>query len=195
MKTISKALNIIATAFTLIVLLTALVFITPRFFGYTPYIVESGSMEPMIHVGSVAYINTKDKEVAVNDIVTYKISGSSEDKLVTHRIIREENGEYITKGDANDVEDLSTVEKDQIVGTYAYSIPKAGFVLAKKDKLTPVLAVWVIGLNALAIFGNVLADREEKEEEEEIEEVQKEQESKDVPEAGEKSDELKTQEI
>ena len=78
---------------------------------------------------------------------------------------------------------MSPVKKDQIVGTYAYSIPKAGFVLAKKDKLTPVLAVWVIGLNVLAIFGNALADREEKEEEEEIEEAQKKQESKDMPKA------------
>ena len=171
MRIISRVLNIISTVFTLIVLLSVLVFIAPRFFGYTPYIVESGSMEPVIHVGSVAYINTKDKEVAVNDIVTYKISGSSEDKLVTHRIIREENGAYVTKGDANDVEDMATVEKNQIVGTYSYSIPKAGFVLAKKNKLIPVLAVWIIGLNALSILGNILADREEKEEEEAEENV------------------------
>lgn len=189
MRIISRVLNIISTVFTLIVLLTALVFIAPRFFGYTPYIVESGSMEPIIHVGSIAYINTNDVDVAVDDIATFKITDSSGDKLVTHRIIREENGGYITKGDANDVEDLSTVEKDQIVGTYAYSIPKAGFVLAKKDKLTPVLAVWVIGLNALAIFGNILVDKEEKEEEEE------DLESKDASEVGEKSDELKTRGI
>ena len=143
-------------------------------------------MEPIIHVGSIAYINTNDVDVAVDDIVTFKITDASHDKLVTHRIIREENGDYITKGDANDVNDLSPVKKDQIVGTYAYSIPKAGFVLAKKDKLTPVLAVWVIGLNVLAIFGNVLVDREEKEED---------RESKDASEVGENSDELKTRGI
>ena len=189
MRIISRVLNIISTVFTLIVLLTALVLIAPRFFGYTPYIVESGSMEPIIHVGSIAYINTNDVDVAVDDIVTFKITDASHDKLVTHRIIREENGDYITKGDANDVNDLSPVKKDQIVGTYAYSIPKAGFVLAKKDKLTPVLAVWVIGLNVLAIFGNILVDKEEKEEEEE------DRESKDASEVGEKSDELKTRGI
>jgi signal peptidase len=54
--------------------------------------------------------------------------------LVTHRIIEvtTENGieGFVTKGDANNVEDGSLVTKEQIVGKYAFRIPYAGYVKA-----------------------------------------------------------------
>lgn len=150
MKIVSDWLNRIATIFTFLVLAAALAFVAPRLFGIDPYIVESGSMEPVIHTGSIAYINTRDTTAAPGDIVTFRIGEPQ--KLVTHRISREENGQFFTKGDANDQEDLVPIGKEQIVGTYVYSLPKAGYILAKQKRLLPVLAFWIIGLNLFAII-------------------------------------------
>ncbi len=150
MKIVSGWLSRIATMFTLLVLAAAFVFVTPRLFGIDPYIVESGSMEPVIHTGSIAYINTRDTKASPGDIITFRVGDSQ--KLATHRISREENGQFFTKGDANDQEDLVPVGKEQIVGTYVYSVPKAGYILAKQERLLPALAFWIIGLNLLAMI-------------------------------------------
>ena len=70
----------------------------------------------MIHTGSVAFINQGDKEVRPGDIVTYRLTGpSGSDTLVTHRVIRVQDGVYTTRGDANETEDLSPVTREQLV--------------------------------------------------------------------------------
>ena len=166
MNVIAKTLSIIATGFTILVLLAAVAFMGPKVIGLNPYIVESGSMEPLIPTGGIAYINIKNTDVSVGDIVTYRIEGLDQEKLVTHRIIREEDGKFIMQGDANDSEDQNPVSKDQIIGTYSYSIPKLGFIFAKQDKLIPLIVLWIIGLNVLAMIARTITDKTEDNKEE-----------------------------
>lgn len=166
MNVIAKTLSIVATGFTILVLLAAVAFMGPKAIGLNPYIVESGSMEPLIPTGGIAYINTKDTDVSVGDVVTYRIEGLDKEKLVTHRIIREEDGEFIMQGDANDSEDQNPVSKEQIIGTYSYSIPKLGFIFAKQDKIIPLIVLWIVGLNALAMIARTITDKTESNTEE-----------------------------
>lgn len=101
----------------------------PRLAGYEPYIVLSGSMEPTIHTGALAFIDTKDTEVEANDIIAFHESNGS---VVTHRVMRlNDEGLYDTKGDANTVEDFNSVAQEQIIGTFAFSVPYAGYVLSE----------------------------------------------------------------
>ena len=44
-------------------------------------------------------------------------------------MIRKEDGNYITKGDANSTEDLIPVQKQQVNGIVIFHIPLAGYVL------------------------------------------------------------------
>lgn len=104
MKKAIQTFSTIVTAVTFLCIVIAAIFILPKAAGFTPYIVESGSMEPTIHTGAIAFIDTKDRDVAAGDVVTYRIGTEEKNKLVTHRIIREDGGVFITKGDANDVE-------------------------------------------------------------------------------------------
>ena len=166
MNVIAKTLSIIATGFTILVLLAAVAFMGPKVIGLNPYIVESGSMEPLIPTGGIAYINIKDTDISVGDVVTYRIEGLDQEKLVTHRIIREEDGKFIMQGDANDSEDQNPVSKDQIIGTYSYSIPKLGFIFAKQDKLIPLIVLWIVGLNVLAMIARTITDKTEDNKEE-----------------------------
>ena len=74
------------------------------------YNVVTGSMEDHIHVGDYILIYKKN-DYQIGDVVTFK----EKDSMITHRIIREENGYFITKGDANNTED-EKISKDKIVG-------------------------------------------------------------------------------
>lgn len=165
-----KAIHIfgtIVTALTVLVILAASVFYIPRLAGIQPYIVLSGSMEPAIPTGAVAFIDTKDTSVSVGDIVTYRLPSMNDgETLVTHRIIREENGDWITKGDANDVEDLTLVSGEQIVGSFRFSIPVVGYVIAQLTRKTIVVAVvWIFLLNGISLVLSAVVDREHTEEE------------------------------
>lgn len=149
----ARVFSAATTAATFLVILAVSVFCVPKLAGIQPYIVLSGFMEPKIPTGSVAFINTRDTDVSVGDIITYRIpSAGKGETLVTHRIVREEDGAWIMKGDANDVEDLTPVQKQQVVGRYSFSIPKAGYLAAKMDKKTAVITViWIVLLNGMSI--------------------------------------------
>lgn len=170
MKLLSKIFSLLGLTVSVIVLIVAAAFIVPKFVGIMPYIVESGSMEPQIHTGAVAFIDTHDKNVAVGDVVTYQIGETGLKKYVTHRIVKEGPDGYVTKGDANEVEDANSVKQEQIVGTYRYSIPYAGRLFAQKSKVTFVAIFWVILLNAMSMVVSALAGKAEKEEQEEKQE-------------------------
>ena len=97
--------------------------------GYKPYVVLSGSMEPNIHEGSLAVVNTHYNydDVKVEDIIAYETPTSI---AVTHRVINIEDGVLETKGDNNDVSDGFTTNKDNFLGLTLFSIPFVGYVLS-----------------------------------------------------------------
>src|SRR5690348_13907572 len=65
------------------VLLAGLV---PAFFGAETFVVQSGSMEPAVHTGSVAVVKgTRLTALKPGDIVTYRMP-ENPDNVVTHRL-------------------------------------------------------------------------------------------------------------
>lgn len=155
----SKIFDVITTVCTIVILIVLGVLILPRFLGINPYVVESPSMTPMISVGAVAYIDTKDTDIAVGDVATYRIQNSEGETLVTHRVKAiNEDGSYIFQGDANEVEDANSVQKDQIIGKYVFGIPKLGFLFAGREKaLSWILAGLVVSLNVFSAIFHKLA--------------------------------------
>lgn len=91
--------------------------------------VLTGSMSPKIMPGDMIVIKTVDeKALKQGDIITFRISDNT---LVTHRIVGINNdGSFITKGDANNVEDIDLkAHGGNIIGKYFLKIPKGGYVL------------------------------------------------------------------
>ena len=110
-KTIRKFLK--ENGVFLIVLLLIL-FINAHF---PKYYIQTGSMEPTLHVGAVVMID-KNKAPDVSDIAAYESGGN----IVVHRVVAETDEGYIFKGDANAIEDASVITEDQIKGTVILKI-------------------------------------------------------------------------
>lgn len=86
-------------------------------FGYTYFIVASGSMSGTIEVNDIIVVKIND-EYNVDDIITFK----SDDAFITHRVIRIDDDRVITRGDVNNIDD-EPVNKDAIIGRVSLIVP------------------------------------------------------------------------
>jgi signal peptidase I len=101
--------------------------------GFKPVAVYSGSMRPTLGVGSLAVDRVIPASgVRVGDVITFNdpyVKG----RLVTHRIAKivptKHGLAYRTKGDANAARDPWAIQLHGHVGTVAFDIPLAGYVL------------------------------------------------------------------
>ena len=79
----------------------------PKLLGFTGAAVLSGSMDPYMKTGDFILVR-EQADYAVGDVVLFHDGGS----LVTHRITRRTAAGFVTKGDANNAEDVSPVPPD-----------------------------------------------------------------------------------
>lgn len=172
MKTFSRAVSIIADIVTYMAVILVFIFagllFFPRLAGVSPYIVMSGSMEPMIQTGSMVYIaqmSDKEDPVVKGDIMAYM---AGDGMPVVHRVYSTDGG-YVMKGDANDVPDAGIVDYSQFIGEYRFSIPKLGYLMANLEAHTikvggfelpvavPIFIGIVVMLQVLAYFISFLS--------------------------------------
>lgn len=102
--------------------------LVPKVMGYTEYTVVTASMEPELPVGSLIFVKKVDPAtLEKGDIVTYSKELGTE-AIITHRLVENKIKErqIITKGDANDVNDMEPVKYDFVLGKMEASFPKLG---------------------------------------------------------------------
>lgn len=152
----------------LILLLAVFTFVTSKtsFLGnIRSYVVLSGSMSPLIPVGSIIYTQ-KLLEYQVGDVISFQKG----DQVITHRLMIIEGGEgqtsFKTKGDANDSIDQTAVSLDKVLGKVYVKALYLGF-LVMFLKSIPGFALLII-LPALLFIGLELWDMK-KEFEKEVE--------------------------
>lgn len=128
----------------------------PRFMGYEIYNVITGSMEPEIPVGSVAYVQPTDPvELTEGDIVAFTSNGS----VVMHRVMSNHmvEGYLVTKGDANEQEDLEELPYVNVRGRVVKHYPMLGQVMMIYS--SSVGKVLLLCLAACGAILNILAGR------------------------------------
>ena len=81
-------------------------------FGYTYFVVATGSMSGTIEVNDVVIVKLEE-EPNINDIVTYETENGN---FITHRVVKKIGNQIITQGDVNNTED-DPITQDDIVGT------------------------------------------------------------------------------
>ena len=151
----------------------------PQVMGFSILQVLTGSMEPTIPEGSMLLIQETDpKSLQPGDIISFFSPDPSLDgALNTHRIqqvVAEGDAlEFITKGDANFLEDQQPVAAEQVVGKVIFISPTLGkFVRLISNPLVFGLAI-LLPLAAMLIANLVRAMRSavqlaKKEEEEAV---------------------------
>ena len=156
------AINIVI----LLVMLAGVAWLAPSLFGFSRYVITSGSMTGTYDVGSVVFEKSVPVEdLQVGDVITYMPpAGSGVNHLVTHRVTKMEPAEgggvlFTTKGDANAAADpwhFKLLDDQQPV--VQFSVPKAGYVfIALADRNTRMLVIGLpAALIALGALGQLL---------------------------------------
>lgn len=149
-----------------------LVLTVPRLFGFSYITIQSGSMLPVLEVGSACIISEdKDdyKHLTRQDIITYKMADETgafdtdETILITHRVkCINGDGTYTTQGDNNDAPDIRRVDPSQIVGVVRFHVPYMGYAL---DHLNSGLAKGILAaVIAVLVIASLLLDTDSREE-------------------------------
>ncbi len=130
------SLTIASWAGVLVAALTFLVLggliLVPRAMGWQGMVVLSGSMEPALKTGGLAFVQPLSREqidrLKPGDIITFRNSAIA--GLVSHRIVQVNQGDggpsFVTKGDANPQPDDGQVAAASVVGKVRFSVPYLG---------------------------------------------------------------------
>ncbi len=114
------------------------------------YVVQSGSMEPVIPTGALIF-SLPQKNYRSGDVLTFK----SGNRLITHRAMYQEytleDSFFTTKGDANEEVDANRVSKSQVVGKVVFSVPYIGY-LADYAKTPKGFILFVIVPATIVIY-------------------------------------------
>ena len=103
----------------------------PGILKHSIYIVRSNSMSPTFKTGSLLITKKVDgREIKIDDIITFRKKNDS--LSTTHRvvaIIEEDNTrKFVTRGDANNVDDPIPVAENEVLGKVTVYIPLLGYV-------------------------------------------------------------------
>lgn len=124
-------------------------------FGTSILKVATGSMEPSIHEGDYILVKATDvSELEEGDIICFYSNDSAIYGMPnTHRIVRLlDDGSFITRGDANNIDDPVTVKADMIIGKYGGKIRFLRWINSFVSVKKLIFAVVFIGMTALAFY-------------------------------------------
>lgn len=106
----------------------------PSIGGIFPLIVLTDSMYPDIQSGDLIFCRTENPEnIEIGDYIAFFDPAGNGTSIVTHSVvgITEQNGgiAWITRGIANNADDMTPVPADKLVGVYKSRIPRLGRVV------------------------------------------------------------------
>jgi signal peptidase len=106
----------------------ALLWFNSGLFGVRPTLVSGVSMDPALIAGDIVITReVSAEEIVVGDIIRFR----HHDTYILHRVVDVENESgriyFITKGDANNVEDPPVLES-QLEGKVILTVPKVGWL-------------------------------------------------------------------
>ncbi len=142
--------GIVISLLLLIVILNMFSVMDKALFGFRVFKVATGSMEPYLKVNDRVLIK-ESNDYKVNDVVTFIDKNG---QYVTHRIIKIDDKEVITKGDSNNTEDEPIV-KNNIVGKVILRFKLINFVFYLfSDPIS-----WIL-LFGIGVFVIILTSKE-----------------------------------
>ena len=149
----------------------------PQVLGYSVFRVMTGSMEPEIREDSLLVVKkTSPEDIAPGDVISFfSPDPMLEGAVNTHRVVRieKENGrtQFITKGDANVIEDTYPVDASALVGRAVFKSYGLGRVVSLLANplvfgiiiLLPLLIILLMNLYRAVRIAADIAKKEEEE--------------------------------
>ena len=149
----------------------------PQVLGYSVFRVMTGSMEPEIRSDSLLVVKKiPPEDIAPGDVISFfSPDPMLEGAVNTHRVVRieKENGrtQFITKGDANVIEDTYPTDASALVGRVvfkSYGLGKAVSLLSNPLVfgiiiLLPLLVILLMNLYRAVRIAADIAKKEEEE--------------------------------
>lgn len=156
-RVLGGLISFIGTLILIVAIIACLGLTLPRYAGIEQYVVISGSMEPAVPVGSMVYSGQTDPSTLESgDIIVFN-SADTDGTPITHRIVENHiaDGEVITKGDANEQNDLSPVKYADILGKVQLTVPMLGYIASPLATLMGKIAMGcvIVGAYLLTIVG------------------------------------------
>ena len=148
----------------------------PTVLDHQIYIVQSNSMSPTFKTGSLLIIKKVDvTAIRENDIITFR--RNRDNVATTHRVMRilnDEGLQFVTRGDANNVDDPLPVSAEDVSGIVVASLPYIGYFIGFIRTKQGLLICIIIPALILMIFQVLKLLKEEKKKERKpgIEELQ-----------------------
>lgn len=165
----------------------------PRVLGYSVFRVMTGSMEPEIREDSLLVVKkTPPEDIAPGDVISFfSPDPMLEGAVNTHRVARieKENGriQFITKGDANVIEDAYPTDGSALVGRVVFKSYWLGKTVSLLSNplvfgtiiLLPLVIILVMNLcRAVRIAADIAKKEEEEAVRKALEEIKAKQNSK-----------------
>ena len=148
--------TVVGVIFIVAVILACIPMVVPKIMGMQVYDIVTGSMEPTIPVGSLIIVeDAEPTELAEGDIIAFTSNGS----VISHRVVENHvvNGEVVTKGDANEVNDVNPIPYANIIGKVKWHIPVIGQLM---ELLSSMMAkIYMIGVIVIGLLFIVLGAR------------------------------------
>ena len=159
---VSALCSVLGTAILIAVILICLPLTMSRFFGGQFFAVVSGSMEPEIPIGSLVYVKGANPEEIQEDEIIAFYAARDTGIVVTHRVVENhvDEQEFITKGDANRINDMNPTRYSHFIGRVKYHIPYIGFAAQMMTSVPGKIAVG--SMIGLAIALHIMADSLDK---------------------------------
>ena len=123
--------------------------------GATRYaVVEGASMEPGLSRGDLVLVRAGSAP-RVGDVVLYRdpVLGVR----LLHRVIRVDGGRLVLKGDANDFVDDARPRQTDVIGSFWFSIPRAGSAALAWMQEPIHAALLAFLLTVIALSGGIVA--------------------------------------
>ncbi|NVM16717.1 MAG: signal peptidase I [Candidatus Lokiarchaeota archaeon] len=142
-------------------------------------VVISGSMEPTIHEGDLLFVAGIDAEDIKNgtaedkdgDVIVFNAQGlwiGAPQEPIVHRVIDKyqigDTWYFITKGDANTLQDNEPVPESRVIGVVVGGIPYIGWVkifLERSNLLIPLLVI-ISALLIISIVRDIIKGEDEE---------------------------------
>lgn len=125
-KYVSISLKALLYLFLLFTVFTLITSKTPIIAGIRSFVVQTGSMQPTMPVGSIVYVQKKPT-YNISDVIAFN---NKADQTVTHRIVevvnKPEGVFYKVKGDANNTADSDLVKAKSVIGRAVFTVPLLG---------------------------------------------------------------------